>query len=188
VTKLWVSGTIKRQKGHFVHVERGDMAMVSGTQKRQIPYKVDSINRSTKVYLSRGELVILCYDWLYEGDEFFPNGIFNFNISRILEDINAGLLQVEYEEILVQEWCRTHGHGSINEEHLPTVDVTKSILQAEIRPGMFKIIDGNHRIEKAFRDGILSIHSYKLRGEHLIPYFMRVEGYKAFVDYWNSKL
>jgi hypothetical protein len=68
------------------------------------------------------------------------------------------------------------------------VDVTKTILQAEIRPGMFSIIDGNHRIEKAFREGILSIHSYKLRGEQLISYFMKVEGYEAFVVYWNSKL
>jgi hypothetical protein len=123
-----------------------------------------------------------------EGDEFSPNGIFNFNISRILKDINTGPLQVEYEQIHVEEWFRTHGHGSINEEHLPTVDVTKAILQAEIRPGMFSIIDGNHRIEKAFRDGILFIFSYKLRGEQLIPYFMKLEGYEAFVDYWNSKL
>jgi hypothetical protein len=76
----------------------------------------------------------------------------------------------------VEEWFRTHGHGSINEEQLPTVDVTKTILQAEIRPGMFKIIDGNHRIEKAFRDGILYIQSYKLRGEQLIPYFYEGRG------------
>jgi hypothetical protein len=68
------------------------------------------------------------------------------------------------------------------------VDVTKAIIQAEIRSGMFSIIDGNHRIEKAFRDGILFIYSYKLRGEQLIPYFMKLEGYEAFVDYWNSKL
>jgi hypothetical protein len=66
--------------------------------------------------------------------------------------------------------------------------VTKTILQAEVSPGMFTIIDGNHRIEKAFRDGMLYIHSYKLRGEQLIPYFMKVEGYEAFVVYWNSKL
>jgi hypothetical protein len=125
---------------------------------------------------------------VYEGNEFFPNGIFNINISRILENINAGLLQVEHEQICVEEWFRTHGRSSINEEHLPSVDVTKTILQAEVRPGMFTIIDGNHRIEKAFRDGILYIHSYKLRGEQLIPYFMKVEGYEAFVVYWNSKL
>jgi hypothetical protein len=57
--------------------------------------------------------------------------IFNFNITRILEDINAGLLPVEFEQIHVEEWFRTHGYGSIN-EHLLTVDVTKTILQAEI--------------------------------------------------------
>jgi hypothetical protein len=44
---------------------------------------------------------------VYEGDEFFPNGIFNFNISRIFEDVNAGLLQVEHEQIL---WKNGLGH------------------------------------------------------------------------------
>jgi hypothetical protein len=125
---------------------------------------------------------------VYEGDEIFRNGIFLFNISRILDDINAGILQVEEEQIHVEEWFRTNWHGSINEEHLPTVDVTKTVLQAEIRPGMFKIIDGNHRMERAFRERIMHIHSYKLKGEQLLPYFKKVEGYAAFVDYWNSKL
>ena len=31
------------------------------------------------------------------GDEIYPNGVFNFAISRILEDINSGSLVVEQE-------------------------------------------------------------------------------------------
>jgi hypothetical protein len=101
----------------------------------------------------------------FEGDVIFRNGIFLFNISSILDDIIAGNLEVEQEQIDVVEWFNTHWHGRINEEHLPSVQVNQAIVQAEISPGMFSIIDGNHRIEKAFRDGVPYIHSYKLRGE-----------------------
>lgn len=123
-----------------------------------------------------------------EGDEIYPNGIFNFSISRIIEHINSGELEVEKERINVKEWFKRHMQSSVNEEHLPTVDVNKPIIKAEIRPGMFEIIDGNHRIEKAFRDGVEFIDSYKLKGEQLLPYFADVRGYRAFVEYWNSKL
>lgn len=75
-----------------------------------------------------------------EGDEIYPNGIFNFNISRILEYIISGKLKAEKEQIKVSEWFKTHFRGSVNEEHLPTVDVTKPVIKAEIRPGMFVII------------------------------------------------
>jgi len=82
-----------------------------------------------------------------DGDEIYANGIFNFNISRILKQIKAGKLDVEEEQINVNEWFKTHCRGSVNEEHLPMVDIKKPVLQAEIRPGMFEIIDGNHRME-----------------------------------------
>lgn len=124
----------------------------------------------------------------FEGDEIFPNGIFHFNISRITEHISEGKLKVQRERILVQEWFKTHYHPSVNEHHLPNVNINKAIIQAEICPNMFSIIDGNHRMEKAFREGIEFIDSYKIYGEQLVPYFKKVQGYKAFVDYWNSKL
>lgn len=124
----------------------------------------------------------------YEGDEIYRNGIFKFNVSRILEHIVNGKLNPETEYININEWLKIHGHGSVNEEHLPTVDTTKPILQAEIRPGRFEIIDGNHRFEKTYREGVAFIYSYKLTGEQLIPFFTEKRGYETFVEYWNSKL
>ena len=122
------------------------------------------------------------------GDEIYPNGIFNFAISRMLEDIISDKIVVEKEKINVQEWEKPHWRGSVTEEHLPTVDVSKPVIQAEIKPGTYEIIDGNHRMERAFREGAEFIDSYKLRGEQLLRYFSDVRGYKAFVVYWNSKL
>ncbi len=68
------------------------------------------------------------------------------------------------------------------------IDDIRDEIQAEIRPGMFEIIDGNHRMERAYRDSVEFVDSYKLRGEQLLLYFADVRGYKAFVEYWNSKL
>ena len=125
---------------------------------------------------------------IYEGDEIYPNGIFNFSISRIMEDIESGKLIPRFEKINIQAWFKFRSHGSINEEHLPTVDITKPIIQAQIRPDTYEVIDGNHRLEKAFRDGLEYIDSYKLCAEQLLPYFKEVRGYKAYVEYWNQKI
>ncbi len=124
----------------------------------------------------------------HQGDEIYPNGIFNFNISRILEYIGEGKLDAEEERIAVRDWFKTHIRGSVNEDHLAMVDVTKPVLQAEIRPGIFEIIDGNHRMEKAYRDKIEFVNSFKLKGEQLLAFFVDKRGYEAFVEYWNSKL
>ena len=123
-----------------------------------------------------------------EGDEIFRNGYFEFNITRIMEDISAGKLEVAEEPINISSWSRLHSSNTVNEEHLSSVDINKTVLQAEIRAGAYNIIDGNHRIEKARREGIKLINSYKMKGEQLLPYFIEKKGYEAFVEYWNSKL
>ncbi len=123
-----------------------------------------------------------------DGDEIFRNGYFKFNITRILEDISAGKLEVAEEPINISSWSRLQSSNSVNEDHLPSVDINRTVLQAEIRAGAYNIIDGNHRLEKARRVGIEWINSYKIKGEQLVPYFIKKKGYEAFVEYWNSKL
>ena len=126
---------------------------------------------------------------VFENEEIYPNGIFHFNISRILEHIISGQLIVELEDICVPDWYKSHYTGNdFNEEHLKTVSLEKPVIQAEISPGNYNIIDGNHRLEKAHREKASTVKSYKLKAEQLIPYFITVRGYQAFVGYWNDKL
>ncbi len=121
--------------------------------------------------------------------EIYKNGIFNFFISRILEDIENGIFKPRKERINIEKWRKIHcTNDSLNEEHLKTVNTRKPIIQAEISISRFEIIDGNHRFEKAFRDGKKTINSYKIYVEDLIPYFYDQKGYECFVKYWNSKL
>lgn len=123
-----------------------------------------------------------------DGDETWNVGIFHFNIGRMIEDIRSGRLSVLTEEINVEEWFRNHGSGSINEEHMSDVKLSEPVIQAEVSPGRFEIIDGNHRMEKARREGIQFIDSYKLAGHQLPHYLTDNSGYSAYIGYWNDKL
>lgn len=124
-----------------------------------------------------------------DDSEIYQNGIFQFSVSMILEDIDNGTFVPKMERINIDKWRKTHTTSSgLDEEHLQTVDTKKPIIQAEIRIGKFEIIDGNHRFEKAFRDGKKTINSYKIYAEHLVLYFYDQKGYECFVKYWNSKL
>lgn len=47
----------------------------------------------------------------------------------MLEHITAGKLEAEIELIKVSEWFKRHIRGSVNEDHLPTVDITKPVYR-----------------------------------------------------------
>jgi len=133
---------------------------------------------------------------LVDGNEIFRNGIFRINITKIMEHIECGVIKpIKSAEdkgtvgINVQKWYRSHSwHGLINEDHLPNVDITKPVIQVEFNPGMYKIIDGHHRMALAYRKGVATVESYKLNIKQWLPYFADVRGYESFVDYWNSKV
>jgi len=124
-----------------------------------------------------------------DDSEIYQNGIFQFSVSMILEDIKNGTFVPKMERINIEKWRKTHTTSSgLDEEHLQGADTKKPIIQAEIKIGRFEIIDGNHRLEKAFREGKKTINSYKIYSEELVPYFYDRKGYECFVKYWNSKL
>ena len=118
-----------------------------------------------------------------DGDEMYPNGIFVFNISKMTDYIkSSGLL---CEEIRIKDY---QNHSNFNEEHLPTVDLTKPVIIAEISPGHFSVIDGNHRMEKARRLGMETIPAYRITPEQHIQFLTTEKGYQAYIEYWNGKL
>ncbi len=123
-----------------------------------------------------------------EGDEIYSLGIFNFNISRMLSDIESGSLIVVRESINVQDWFRNHCECSVNEEHMPNVKLSSPVIQAEIKHERFEIIDGNHRMIKALREGIPFVDSYRIAGHQLPSYLIERRGYEAYIQYWNDKL
>ena len=120
------------------------------------------------------------------GDELFPNGIFEFNITKMLEYIQKKPDSIALEEVAVSDFFE--GFSSINEAHMDSVEISRPVILAEISPRRYNLIDGNHRMEKARRMGIKSLPAYKLNVDQHILFLTSARAYAAYVEYWNSKV
>jgi hypothetical protein len=120
------------------------------------------------------------------GDELYPNGIFVFNITKIIEYIQKNPDSVALEEVAVSDSPKAF--SSINESHVDSVEISKPVVLAEISPGRYNLIDGHHRMENARRMGIKSIRAYKLNAEQHMRFLTDEKAHVAYVGYWNSKL
>ncbi len=120
-----------------------------------------------------------------DNDEMFPNGIFEFNITKMLAFIQNHPDDFCVEAIAVNDF---QTYSSINESHLNTVDISRPVLLAEIAPRRYNLIDGHHRVEKARRMSIKSLSAYKVTVEQHLCFLTSKKAYLTYIDYWNSKL
>ena len=87
------------------------------------------------------------------GDEMYPNGIFEFNITRLLAFVQEHADRFLVERVELSEF-RDYGKSPhLNEETVRLADLSRPILLAEMAPGRYSVIDGNHRLAKARRQG-----------------------------------
>jgi len=121
-----------------------------------------------------------------ESDEFYANGIFVFNITKMINHINNHQDQIFLESIDVK--AHRSSLSQLNEDHVGKTDISIPIILAEISPDRFNVIDGNHRIEKAYRSGIDTILAYKLTPDQHIRFLTSKKAYHAYVEYWNSNV
>jgi len=117
-------------------------------------------------------------------------GFLQFNISAIIEDIASKKLIAEKKRIYLKKWFKTHPieFSKVDEEYLPLVNLNTPVIQAEIKIEKYEIIDGNHRMRKAYDDGRTYINSYKISGEQLANYLTSKKRYESYVRYWNDKV
>ena len=66
-------------------------------------------------------------------DELFPNGIFKFNITKMLECIQKNPDNFILEEVAVSDFFK--GFSSINESHMNSVEISRPVILTEISPG-----------------------------------------------------
>ena len=121
-----------------------------------------------------------------DGDEFYQNGIFEFNISKLLEYIMNHSDQFELIEVEVEDFPKEF--SSLNERHVESTDYSQPVIIAEIAPGHYNLIDGNHRMEKARIKGLTSIKAFKVNVDHHIKFLTDKDAYLKYVDYWNGKV
>ncbi len=122
-----------------------------------------------------------------EGDEFFRIGIFEFNITQLAAFIQEHPHVVSKEEIEVAT-LRDFSLEPLDESTIESANFEVPIILAEISPGKFNIIDGNHRLEKAFRNGIRKILSFRVGPKHHCHFLTSEKAYLTYISYWNSKV
>jgi hypothetical protein len=122
------------------------------------------------------------------GDELYPNGIFEFNITRLLTFIHAHLERFPTGFVELVDIEHSGGSGSLDEAVIDAADLSRPILLAEIAPGRYNVIDGNHRVAKARREGVRCILAYRVRCPEHVVFLTSTKAYETYVEYWNSKL
>lgn len=121
------------------------------------------------------------------GDELFRNGIFEFNVSRLLAFIAAHAEQYPVASIEVAE-IPDYGSNDLDEEAVSAANLLRPVLLAEIAPDRFNLIDGNHRLARARRDGALTLAAWRVRCPQHVAFLTTTVAYEKYVEYWNSKV
>jgi hypothetical protein len=120
------------------------------------------------------------------GDEYYPNGIFVFNITKMIDYIKSHASEIKLQKIRIEAYYRSN--NDLNEEFVQQADLARPLILAEIRPGAYNIIDGYHRLEKARRVGIDELEAYFLSPYQHMAFITTQKAYEAYIQYWNSKL
>ena len=81
-----------------------------------------------------------------KGDELFSNGIFVFNITKMLEHIKNHPNEFELIEVTVADFHSSF--SSVDASHVDSVDVSQAVLLAEISPGHYNLIDDQPRVNR----------------------------------------
>lgn len=121
-------------------------------------------------------------------DELYPNGIFEFNISRLWAFIHAHGERFRAESVALRDIPDYGGDDRLDQAAIEAADLCRPILLAEISPGHFNVIDGHHRVAKAKHQGLRDIRAVRVQCPDHIAFLTSTRAYTAYVDYWNSKL
>ena len=122
-----------------------------------------------------------------EGDEAFQNGIFEFNITRLLAFIDAQAERFPINLMAVAD-IPDYGGSRLDEQAVHSADLLRPVLLAEIAPGRYSLIDGNHRVAKARLDGVPRILARSILCPEHVPFLTSTFAYEKYLEYWNSKL
>lgn len=121
------------------------------------------------------------------GDELYPNGIFEFNITRLLDFVEDHVERFPIERVEVDD-IPNYRDENLDEEAVRTADLLRPILLAEISPGLFNLIYGHHRVAKARQEGLRTLPAHRIACPHHVRFLTSTRAYERYVEYWNEKL
>jgi hypothetical protein len=102
------------------------------------------------------------------------------------EYIQKNSADIRPEPVAVKDFCKEF--SVIDEAYVDKVDVSQPVIMAEIAPGRYNLIDGNHRMEKARRMGLVSLLAYKMNVERHMRFLTDKKAYITYIEYWNNQL
>jgi len=120
-----------------------------------------------------------------DNDELYPNGIFVFNITKMIEYVQNNIDKFPLKKVFVKDCWEKSG---LDGNYVDSVDIDKPVILAEITPGRCNVIDGNHRVAKARIMGVESLQAYRLKPKEHIKFLTDKKSYLAYVEYWNDKI
>jgi hypothetical protein len=121
------------------------------------------------------------------GDEMFCNGIFEFNITRFMAFIETHPHRFPIEAVAVAS-IPNYGGSHLDQTTIAAADLSRPLLFAEIAPGRFNLIDGNHRMARARCDGVPTVPAYRIRCPDHVAFLTSTMAYEKYVEYWNGKV
>jgi len=123
-----------------------------------------------------------------DNDELFPNGIFEFNVTKmqLFMDENPHLFPLTKARVAEYSALNTN----LDDVYIASeaVDVDRPVILAEIAPDRYNLIDGHHRLEKARKQRIEFVPAFKIAPEQHMAFLTTSSGYTAYIDYWNQKV
>jgi hypothetical protein len=122
-----------------------------------------------------------------EGDELYANGVFEFNITRLLDYIRAAA-RFRGELVALSDMPYAGSSANLNELTVRRADLSRPVILAEIAPGQYNLIDGHHRAARARRAGIGRIPAYRIPCPEHIAFMTSIRAYVTYIEYWNSKV
>ncbi len=122
-----------------------------------------------------------------DDDEIYLNGMFEFNITRLLAYIGtAGRFCAEL--VALDDIPHASSSAGLNELTIFAADLSRPVILAEIAPGRYNLIDGHHRVAKARRERVPRAPAYRIRCPEHVAFLTSTRAYETYVEYWNSKV
>jgi hypothetical protein len=123
-----------------------------------------------------------------QGDEIYPNGIFEFNVTRLWGFVQQHPGRFPVEHVELSEFPDHGNSPHLDEEAVRSADLSRPILLAEIAPWRYNVIDGNHRLAKARRQCVAALPAHRLQCPTHVPFLTSAFAYEKYVEYWNNKV
>jgi hypothetical protein len=121
------------------------------------------------------------------GDEVFRNGTFEFNITQLTGFIGAHADHFPIEAVNVAS-IPNYGDSRLAQATIAAADLSRPVLLAEIAPGRFNLIDGNHRMARARLDGATAVPAHRICCPDHVAFLTSTMAYQKYVAYWNEKI